>query len=182
MLSKAKQLASITAAGVSAMALTGGKAEAAIIDSGILNTSIIFSSDWFPTGSDIVIASRRFSTFASGPVLKFRAISNNRSTGSYSRKIVMSRGGGRNTSFEVKSGGGVDHFPFGAAWGVVTEHGGVGLSIGGRRFGSEGSGTGGHPSFTDQYFLFRFNGVSGTECGWIEGELERDEFPFPGRC
>jgi hypothetical protein len=177
MISKAKQLASITAAGVSAIALTGGKAEAAIIDSGILNTSIVFSSDLFPAGSNIVVASRRFSTFATGPVLKFRAISNKSTTGSYSRKIVISRGGAHNTSFGIKSGGGVDHFPSGAAWNAVTDHVGAGLSIGGRRFGSEGSGTGGHPSFTDQYFLFRFNGTSGTEYGWIEASLSVTNSP-----
>jgi hypothetical protein len=170
MISKAKQLASITAAGVSAIALTAGKAEAAIIDSGILNTGIVFFSNSDPTGHNIVVSSRLFATFASGPALKFRAISNSRSTGSYSRKIVISRGGVHNTGFGIKSGGGVDHFPFGAAWGAATEQGGVDVSIGGRSFGSF-SGTGGHPSFTDQYFLFRFNGTSVMEYGWIEASL-----------
>jgi hypothetical protein len=171
MISRAKQLASITAAGMGAIALTGGKAEAAIIDSGILNTNIIFSSNSDPTGSNIVVASRLFATLANGPAFVIRAISNKSSTGSYSRKILISRAGARNTSFGIKSGGGVDHFPFGAAWGAVSTHVGGDLSIGGRRFGSEGSGTGGHPSFTDQYFLFRFNGTSGTEYGWIEASL-----------
>ena len=120
MISRAKPLASITAAGMGAIALTGGKAEAAIIDSGILNTNIIFSSNSDPTGDSILVSSRPFATFASGPAFALRAFGKKRSTGSYSRKIPISRGCAGNTSFGIKSGGGVDHFPLGAAWGAVT--------------------------------------------------------------
>jgi len=169
--SRARQLASLTAAGAGALVLTGGAAEAGIIDSGIFNRTIGFTSNSDPTGASVVVATLAFNAngATSGPGLKFEAISNKSSSG-YSRKIVMSRDGARNTSFGVKSGGGVDHFAFGSGWGAVESHAGSGLSVGGRHFG-EFSGTGGHHSFTDQYFLFRFNGNSGTEYGWIEASL-----------
>jgi hypothetical protein len=169
MISKAKQLASITAAGVSAIALTGGKAEAAIIDSGILNTSIIFSSNALPTGSHVVAASRRFATFASGPALQFQALSVKGPSSTYSRRIDMSRGGAKNTSFGIKSRV-IGHFPFGATWSVATSHGAL-VSLDVRRFGPSSSAVQGGPSFTDQYLLFRFNGTDGFDFGWIEASL-----------
>jgi hypothetical protein len=168
MFSKAKQLASIAAAGASAIVLTGGKAEATnIISSVLLNQVLGFTSNLNPTGNNVV-ASDLFNTFGSGPAIRFQAISNRSSTSSYLRKISMSRGGARNTTFGIHAGGGLPNFAFGAAWGAATEHG-ANLGVESRRFGSF-AGIG-RPAFTDQYFLFRFNGNSGTDYGWIEASV-----------
>ena len=167
MISRAKQLASISAAGLSAIALTGGKAEAEIIDSGILNNSITFSSNVNPNGPNMVAASFVFNTFAgaSGPAFKFEALSNLSSEGrDFYRSILMSRAGARNTDFGNRGA----HFAAGASWGAVVSTGTLGILVGHRTFGND---SGASSSFTDQYFLFRFTGLSGTEYGWIEASV-----------
>jgi hypothetical protein len=87
MISKANQLASITAAGVSAIALTSGKAEAAIIDSGILNTPIIFQSNSNP-GSLHFASSALFHSLAGGPSFAIQLFSVASSNGAYNRFAV----------------------------------------------------------------------------------------------
>jgi hypothetical protein len=160
MTSKAKQLASITVAGVSAIALTGGKAEASIIDSGILNTSIIFQSNANP-GNFAEAASALFNSLVGGPSFAIRLFSAASSNGTYNRFAVpsMSTGGVfKNARVAV-----------GQTWNTAVSNGSSYGRLGNRKWGKTSvSTTRGLPSVTDAYSLFRFTGLSGVEYGWLE--------------
>jgi hypothetical protein len=170
MISKARQLASITAVGASAIAL-GGKAEAAsIVVSSILDTTIGFTNN-LPDGCcRQEIASHIFTTFASGPAFKFLASSlENPGNHTYMRQLQMGRLGSHSTTFGAKSGGADHVFAAGAAWASVTQSN-FAFQVGQRTFGAVAH-TNGLPAFTDQYFLFEFSGTSFNEYGWIEATM-----------
>lgn len=160
MISRAKQLASITAAGVGAIALTGGKAEAAIIDSGILNTSIIFQSNTNP-GNFAEGGSARFNSLAGGPSFAIRLFSAASSQGTYNRFAVQSM----NTGGVFKNA----RVAAGKTWNTAVSNGTQYGRLGYRKWGKTSvSTTRGLPSVTDAYSLFRFTGLSGVEYGWLE--------------
>jgi hypothetical protein len=169
MISKARQLASITAVGATAIALAGGKAEAAgIVVSNILDTTIGFTNN-LPAGCcNEQIASHLFNTFASGPAFRFVATSfENPVNHTYMRELGLGQGS-NSTMFGLKSGG-VDHvFPAGAAWASVTQSK-LAFLFGQRTVGAVRAN--GLPSFTDQYFLFKFLGSNFFEYGWIEASM-----------
>jgi hypothetical protein len=159
MISRANQLASITAAGVSAIALTSGKAEAAIIDSGILNTPIIFQSNTNP-GSFHFASSALFHSLAGGPSFAIQLFSVASSNGAYNRFAV-----------ETMNTGGVFKDPrvaAGATWNNAVSNGTQYGRLGYRKWGTSASTTRGLPSVTDTYSLFQFTGGSGVEYGWLE--------------
>jgi hypothetical protein len=167
--SRTKQLASLGALGASAIAITGGKAEATtIISSGILNYTIGFTSDATPTGNHTV-ASHIFDTLVGGPNLSFRAVSTN--IGSpyfhYFRHILL-HAGTRSTVFAggLIAASTVGAFPFsaGGTWGMRGESGGPDL-VGVRGFGASTFGT---ESYTDKYLLFKFKPSTTVLYGWIE--------------
>ncbi|MGA3237072.1 MAG: hypothetical protein ABSG03_12255 [Bryobacteraceae bacterium] len=160
MISKAKQLASITAAGASAIALTGGKAGAAIIDSGILNTSIIFRSNSNP-GNFAESASALFHSLAGGPSFAIKLFSGASSNGTYNRFAVASM----NTGGVFKNA----RVAAGKTWNTAVSNGSFYGRLGYRKWGKASvSTTRGLPSVTDTYSLFRFTGGSGVEYGWLE--------------
>ena len=68
------RLASLTAAGTGALILTSGKAEASVIDSGMLNTAITFQSNSNP-GNFNLARSVAFHSLAGGPNLAIRLYS-----------------------------------------------------------------------------------------------------------
>jgi hypothetical protein len=128
--SRAKQLAALTAAGASAIALTGGKAKADTIISNILNVTVGFSSDYSPpTGGRETVNSHIFNSLAGGPSFAFRAVSSNQnrqsnrfnrysSSNQFFRSIQADNVGFAQTTF-----GGVARFAAGA---VLTN----GMAIG----------------------------------------------------
>ncbi len=160
MTSKAKQLASITAVGASAIALTGGKAAAATIDSGILNTAIIFQSNSNP-GNFAQDGSALFHSLAGGPSFAIKLFSAASSGGTYNRFAVASM----NTGGIFKNA----RVAAGQTWNTAVTNGSFYGRLGYRKWGKTSvSTTRGLPSVTDAYSLFRFTGVSGTEYGWLE--------------
>jgi len=159
MISKAKQLASITAVGAGAIALTGGKAEASIIDSGLLNTPIIFQSNSVLSGF-AQAGSALFHSLAGGPSFAIKLFSAKSSSGTYNRFAV-----------ESMNTGGVFKDPrvvAGATWNTAISNGTNYGRLGYRRWGMSQTTTRGLPSVTDTYSLFRFTGGSGVEYGWLE--------------
>ena len=159
MISKANQLASITAVGVSAIALTSGKAEAATIDSGILNTHIVFQNNSNP-GNFAEAASALFHSLAGGPSFAIRLFSVASSNGTYNRFAVQSM----NTGGVFKD----PRVAAGATWNNAISNGTQYGRLGYRRWGASNTTTHGLPSVTDAYSLFRFTGGSGVEYGWLE--------------
>jgi hypothetical protein len=159
MISRAKQLASITAVGAGAIALTGGKAEAAIIDSGILNTSIIFRSNSSPS-SFHESASALFHSLAGGPSFAISLFSVASSGGTYNRFAVASM----NTGGVFKNA----RVAAGVTWNTAVTNGSSYGRLGDRRWGASATTTRGLPSVTDAYSHFRFTGGSGVEYGWLE--------------
>jgi len=160
LISRAKQFASITAAGVSAIALTGGKAEAAIIGSGILNTSIIFQSNSNP-GNFAEGGSALFNSLVGGPSFAIRLFSAASSHGTYNRFAVPSM----DTSGVFKNA----RVAVGKTWNTAVSNGTQYGRLGNRKWGKTSvSTTSGLPSVTDTYALFRFVGLSGLEYGWLE--------------
>ncbi len=193
--STASKLASIAAAGAGAIALTGGKAEAATIISNILNVTIGFSSNSNPPAGRHTVASHVFNGLAGGPTFAFRAVSSSAtqrqnhglvSTVSHLFARFMQESG---IGF-VHSGNGLARFAAGAVYtaGMAI---GNGLNVGRRswnsnrihttfirsgsttttsHFSHRNNGTNGLPSFADQYLLFRFQGTT-REYGWVEASM-----------
>lgn len=191
LMSKTKQLASIAAAGASAIALSGGKAEAGIVYSNILNVTIGFSNPLTQAGTHTV-AAHVFNSLANGPSFEFKAMSildqrtsargnQHFSTNSFTRSIQEF-----GADF-VAAGDGLVCLPpaagYTAGMGFAN-----GFRAGARSWqtikvstNSNGSAhlhtstnqpyTNGLPSFTDQYFLFRFQGATTTEYGWVEASM-----------
>ncbi len=163
MISKAKQLASITAVGAGAVVLTSQTAEASIVDSNVLNTSIQFTSDTF---SDFhTFGTHVFDSLVGGPNFGVRL-----RTASSSRFASIFNGA-HDTHFDVRQQGGgydISIFAAGATWNAVTgkaTSGWIGLR------NSPLATTFGQPAFTDKYLLFEFSGNSGPEYGWIQASL-----------
>jgi hypothetical protein len=170
--SKTKQLASLGALGASAIAITGGKAEATtIISSGILNYTVAFDSDATPSGNHTV-ATHVFNTFVGGPNFSFRAVSTNFGNPYYHYyRHILLHAGTRSTAF---GGGPLGHalygaFPFAAdgRWDMISGYGGPDI-VALRGFGTSAFGT---ESYTDKYLLFKFTSSSTTIYGWIEASL-----------
>ena len=161
------KLGSLAALGAGAVSLAVGKAEAAdIIASGILNSTIGFSSDTVIVSGRNYAFSQAFNTFAGGPQLTFSATSVR--TGAGFQRVVKE---GYGASFQLFSGR-VDVVSRFAEWNTTgsmnsTASGAVVAT----RMVAHGNPQASESSFTDKYFLFRFAGTSFTEYGWIEASL-----------
>jgi hypothetical protein len=170
MISKAK-LASITAAGASAIVLAGAKAQAnGIVSSGVLNTPIGFTNFTSYEGSFQTAASHLFNTFASGPMFKFVAYSNRGGA----RHNVASRsvrliGGSLATDFGFHAG--QSRFLNGEGWASVAS-GRTTATVGKMYWNPYGINTFARPSFTDKYYLFEFTNNATTDYGWIEASMQ----------
>ena len=160
MISRARQLASITAAGAGAIILTGGKAEASAIFSPVLNTAIGFTVNSDPTGPHIS-TQHIFSTFASGP--NFRLIASSKTSPFLYRAVQMSAGR-HSTQFALNTAS-----SFGAIWGS-GRHSANRLRIDARYWGGRTTNVG-QLSFNDKYFLFEFTPSTTKDYGWIEVSL-----------
>jgi hypothetical protein len=186
--SKVKQLASLTAAGASAIALTGAKAEATVISSGPLNVAVGFTADFVASGPHNVAASHLFKTFqtgglTSGPRFAVRATSFGKNNGFSGSSFSAGRAAyarGLNTQWENK------RVSLGAQWTIGT--GGSKGQFGNRTWGAamthsrtvppynftHHSSTSGLPAVQDAFMLFRFPAAtpSGFIYGWVEYALQ----------
>jgi hypothetical protein len=172
MISKAKQLASITAVGASAVALTAGKAEAStIISSGLLNTVIGFSARTM-RNSNRSVDFNFFNTFSSGPHFEVVASSHNSGSAYALQNFIFANG--RSTEFALLPSTGamvIGNFPVGVAWGTAATRQSPNPLVGYRQFTTGSSAVSVSPAFTDRYFLFSFKPASTTEYGWIEASV-----------
>lgn len=159
-LSRGRKLGSLAAVGAGAVSMTVETAQAGVIVSDTLNTTIGFSSNSQPTRGGHTAAAHLFNTFAGGPIFGFKA----RSFGggsTFSRSVT-----GYNAGFQLAGplignfAGGAEFNPQGAV--------GNGFAVGRRNWGSSVSMYG--SAFTDRYLLFRFAGTT-TVYGWIEASL-----------
>lgn len=188
--SRAKQLASLTAAGASAIALTGAKAEASIIASPVLNISVGFSADQtVSANNNFTAAMHAFNTFAAtGLNFAVKARSGAFSNGSDNHSAgflfsafrdVYARGhAGPVTSGTLWDNNRVAK---GQSWNI-----GLGIflgELGSRSWGRNTTGingtlvthssTHGLPSVEDAYLLFEFPvGPSSFDFGWLEFSLQ----------
>jgi len=161
-----KKLASLTAVGAGAMALTSGKAEAStIFYSGVLDRTIGFGADP-STGA--------FNTFTGigGPSFFFKALQSSH-TNHYSRVLQATTGAAVNFAFALTAARDTHFATFSA--GAVWTHNLVGAG-GTRRFASRSWGSGATnifgSAFTDKYLLFQFETNSLLQYGWAEVTLQ----------
>jgi len=162
-----KKLASLTAVGAGALALTAGKAEAnTIVYSNVLNQTIGFAA-----GDS---AQEAFKTFTNigGPSFSFKtAVSSNAPR--YARSLLATAGARANFGFAMT----VAHdtqfatFSAGAVWSHNFVGGGGTRTFAVRAWGSGSTRIFGSP-FTDKYLLFAFETTSLLQYGWAEVTLQ----------
>ena len=161
-----KKLASLSAVGAGALALTSGKAEANTIEySGILNRTIGFGSN---------SPQETFKTFTNigGPSFTFKtAVSS--SPPRYARSLIAI--GGSNALFGFAMTVAHDTqfatFPAGAVWMNSFVGGGGTRTFARHAWGSGSTRIFGSP-FTDKYLLFQFETNSLLKYGWADVTLQ----------
>jgi hypothetical protein len=162
-----KKLASLTAVGAGALALTAGKAEAdTIVYSNVLNQTIGFGA-----GDS---AQKAFKTFTNigGPSFSFKtAVSS--SAPRYARSLIAL--GGSNVLFGFAETPPKDTqfatFSAGAVWKHSFVAGGGTRTLARHAWGSGSTRIFGSP-FTDKYLLFEFETNSLIKYGWAEVSLQ----------
>jgi hypothetical protein len=167
------KLGSLAALGAGAISLASGKAEAAdIITSGILNSTIGFTSNSVIASGRNHASLKNFNTFVGGPRLTFSATSV-RTGGGFQRVVKEGYG----AVFQVV-GGLVAVFSSMAEWKTPVQRSSTSSLSSPRngdavavRSAANGNANARGSSFTDKYFLFRFAGTSFMEYGWIEASL-----------
>jgi hypothetical protein len=161
-----KKLASLTAVGAGALALTAGKAEAdTIVYSNVLNQTIGFGAN---------LPREAFKTFTNigGPSFSFSANSGGGIVGHYTQALNKTRGStgfgfaettANHTQFAT--------FSAGAVWSHNLVGGGGSRNLAIRRWGLGSTNISRSP-FTDKYFLFEFETNSLIQYGWAEVSLQ----------
>jgi len=161
-----KKLASLTAVGAGALALTAGKAEAStIVYSNVLDQTIGFGSN--PHQAE-------FNTFTGigGPSFAFKTATT-RNLNHYSRTLKATAGSAAIFGFALTAAHDTHFrtFPAGAVWSHNSVGGGGTRVFANRAWGSGSTHVFGN-AFTDRYLLFEFETSGVVKYGWAEASLQ----------
>jgi hypothetical protein len=161
-----KKLASLTAVGAGALALTAGKAEAdTIVFSNVLNQTIGF-------GADANEAAFKTFTNIGGPSFTFKT-SVLSSAPRYARSLLKIGGSNANLGFAMTLAHDTQFATFseGAVWKHSFVGGGGTRTLARHAWGSGSTRIFGSP-FTDKYLLFEFETHGLIQYGWAEATLQ----------
>jgi hypothetical protein len=158
---RARKLASLTAAGAGAIALTSGTASASIIVSPTLNNTYSFIGNATPNTFHVI--SHQVAIMASGPRFSVDLYSNNGSI-TFNRFANLYHGA-RSTQFVNPAHGRV---AVGKNWNQVVTGAGTYARIADRSWGGSHTTLKGMPAGSGFYELFRFQFGGQTKYGWVE--------------
>jgi hypothetical protein len=162
-----KKLASLTAVGAGAMALTSGKAEASpIFYSGVLDRTIGF-------GANAPQAAFKTFTNIGGPSFSFKTAVSSNNAPRYARTLLATAGAAAGFGFAMTTARDTRFATFsaGAVWAHNFVGGGGTRTFADRAWGSGSTRIFGSP-FTDKYLLFQFETNSLLQYGWAEVTLQ----------